>query len=133
MRMELAPAPGETMSLAGIEQRLGALEREFKALFQSSKEDGGYLKHTEAFQRITEEMGMLKEKKSFTLAQQESNSAANRRIRDAVNILNTGSAKIKEWDEGVIRQLVDMITVLSAHRIRVCLRGGMEIEQELVE
>lgn len=75
----------------------------------------------------------MKEKKSFILAQQESNSAANRRIRDAVNILNTGSAEIKEWDEGAIRQLIGTITVLSADRIRVCLRGGIEIEQELVE
>lgn len=133
MRMELAPIPGETMSLSDIDQRLGALEREFKVLFQSSKEGGGYFKHTEAFQRIAEEMGAMKEKKSFILAHQEGSSAANRRIWDAVNTLNTGSEEIKEWDEGVIRQLVDMITVLSAHRIRVCLRGGMEIEQELVE
>ena len=36
-----------------------------------------------------------------------------------------------EWSEDMIRQLVDTVKVLSADRIRVCLRGGMEIEQTL--
>ena len=131
MRMELSPIPGETMSLSDIDRRLGELEREFKALFQTSKEDGGYLGHAGAFQRITEEMGTLKEKKAFILAQQEGSSAASRRIRDAVDVLNTGDPQFTEWNESDIRQLVDTVVVLSADRIRVCLRGGMEIEQTI--
>ena len=131
MRTELAPIPGETMSLSDIDQRLGELEREFKTLFQTFKEDGGYLGHADAFQRITEEMGALKEKKASILSQQEGNSAANRRIRDAVDILNTGDSRFIEWNESDIRQMVDTVVVLSADRIRVCLRGGMEIEQTI--
>ena len=65
------------------------------------------------------------------LAQQEENSAANRRIQDAANILNSDAAEIMEWQEDMIRQLVDTVRVLSADRIRVCLRGGMEIEQTI--
>ena len=62
----------------------------------------------------------------------ESGSAANRRIRDAVAILSAGDSQLTEWDESIIRQLVDTVEVLSADRIRVCLRGGMEIEQSIV-
>ena len=65
------------------------------------------------------------------LAQQEENSTANRRIQDAVSILNAGSSEITEWKEDMIRQLVDTVRVLSTDRIMVCLRGGMEIEQTL--
>ena len=65
------------------------------------------------------------------MAQQESDSAASRRVQDAVHILNAGSAEITEWDEDMIRQLVDSVKVLSADRIRVCLRGGMEKEQTI--
>ena len=129
MRMELAPIPGETMSLSDIDQRLTELDREFRELFASSKEGGGYLKYADTFKRITEDMAALKEKKALILAQQEGNSAANRRIQDAVNLLNAGSAEITEWDKDMIRQLVDTVKVLSTDRIRVCLRGGMEIEQ----
>ena len=131
MRMELAPIPGESMSLSDIDQRLAELDGEFRELFASSKENGGYLKHADAFKRITEEMAALKEKKALILAQQEGNSAANRRIQDAVNVLNAGSAEITEWDKDMIRQLVDTVKVLSADRIRVYLRGGMEIEQTI--
>lgn len=131
MRMELASIPGESMSLSDIDQRLGELDREFRELFAASKEDGGYLKHADTFKRITEDMAALKEKKALMLAQQEENSVANRRIRDAANILNSGAAEITEWQEDMIRQLVDTVRVLSADRIRVCLRGGMEIEQTL--
>ena len=129
--MELAPIPGESMSLSDIDQRLGELDSEFRELFAASKEDGGYLKHTDTFKRITEDMAALKEKKALMLAQQEENSVANRRIRDAANILNSGAAEITEWQEDMIRQLVDIVRVLSADRILVCLRGGMEIEQTI--
>ena len=104
---------------------------DYSALFAASKEDGGYLKYADAFKRITGNMAALKEKKALILAQQESDSAANRRIQDAANILSAGSAEITEWDEDMIRQLVDTVKVLSADRIRVCLRGSMEIEQTL--
>ena len=36
-----------------------------------------------------------------------------------------------QWDESMIRQLVDTVTVLSENRIRVRLYGGMEREKEL--
>ena len=76
-------------------------------------------------------MAALKEKKAAIMEQQEIDSAANRRIQNAVNVIDAGTAEIREWDEDMIRQLVDTVTVLSADRIRVCLRGGMEIEQTL--
>lgn len=131
IRMELAPVPGEGMSLADIDRRLGELDREFQALFSASKADGGYLAHADDFKRITEDMAALKEKKAAILEQQNSNSAANRRIEDAVGIFNAGSSEITEWNEGTIRQLVDTVKVLSADRIRVYLKGGMEIEQAI--
>ncbi len=131
IRVEAAPVPGEAMSLSDIDQRLADLDREFKELFQMSKEDGGYLGHADTFKRITEEMGTLKEKKASILAQMESGSAANRRVRDAVDVLTTGNPRFTEWKESDIRQLVDTVEVLSADRIRVCLQGGTEIEQTI--
>ena len=44
----------------------------------------------------------LKEKRAALLEQQNSDSAANRRIQDAVNILENGSATITEWDESIV-------------------------------
>lgn len=78
-------------------------------------------------------MADLKEKRAQLLEQQSDNCAANQHIADAVNILSTSSSEIIEWDESIIRQLVDTVKVLSADRISIRLQGGMEIEQELIK
>ena len=78
-------------------------------------------------------MAALKEKRSALLEQQNADSGASQRILDAVELLNSDTAAITEWDESVIRQLVDTVKVLSADLICVCLRGGIEIEQTVKE
>ena len=130
MRAELVSLPGEYLSAADIDRQLDGLNQEFQALFRQTS-GADYLSHAEEFKRISDEMSALKEKRALLLEQQNSDSAVNRRIRDAVDILNNGSPEITEWNESVIRQLVDTVKVLSANRIRVYLRGGMESEQIL--
>ena len=129
MRMELISSPG-SMSVSDIDRRLDELDKEFQTLFANSKDDG-FMKYAEDFKRISDNMAALKEKRADLLNLQNSDSAASRRIADAVKILNAGSAAITEWDESIIRQLVDTVKVLSSDRIRVYLQGGMEIEQEM--
>lgn len=132
MRMELIPFPGGTMSMADIDRRLEQLNGEFQELFAASKGGDGYMKYADDFKRIADEMAGLKEKRAALLERQNSDSAADWRIRNAVDILSAGSAYI-EWDESVVRQLVDTVKVLSADRIMVCLQGGVEIEQTIRE
>ena len=132
MRMELLALPGGTMSMADIDRRLEELEQEFRAVFQKSREKpDGFMGYAESFKRINEEAAGLKEQKKTLLDQQQSDSAANGRITYAMELLNAGTAEITQWDESMIRQLVDTVTVLSENRIRVRLYGGMEIEKEL--
>ena len=133
MRMELSPIPNESMSISDIDQRISDLEEEFKKLFAASREEGGYLKHADAFKQITDDMTALKEKRATLLNQQNEDSAVGRRIREAVKILESSTEKITVWDESIIRELVDKVKVLSATRILVYLRGGMEIEQVVEE
>lgn len=130
MRMELIPLPGGTMSAGDIERKIKALEAEFNELFESAREEpNGFMKYTADFQRITNEIAALKDRKSYLLEQQQNDSVANKRIRDAMGLLNGHSAEITDWDENIIRQLVDSVKVLSADRVRICLRGGIELER----
>lgn len=129
MRMELLSIPGETMSIADIDSKLEELNQEFQRLFAVARENGGFGKYTDEFKRITDETAELKEKRANMLEQQNSDSAASRRIDDAIQILNAGSPDITEWDESVIRQLVDTVKVLSDSKICVYLRGGITVEQ----
>ena len=133
MRMELAPVPGESMSAADIDRQIAALEQSFRELFEQSKENGGYLQYAGEFKRITDDVAALRAKKSRLLEAQKSDSAAARRIQGALDVLQDASAALTEWDESTVRQLVDTVKVLSQDRIRVCLRGGIEIEQQLID
>ena len=54
-------------------------------------------------------------------------------MQSALDLLDGASSELTEWDESVIRQLVDTVRVVSAHRILVRLRGGVEIEQDVKE
>ena len=131
MWQELIPAPGEAMSLGDIDRKIDALNQEFQELFQKSK-GGDFMKYAEEFTRINESMAALKSKRNALLEWQTNNSAANKRIGDAINTLNTGSADINEWDESIIRQLVDTVKVVSKDRIVVYLRGGIEVQQDMI-
>ncbi len=131
MRMELKQSDTRAMSISDIDRQIAELDKEFRDLFSKSRTDGGYLKYTDEFKRITEDVAALKERRSTLLVQEQADSAANKRISDAVQILNSGSADITEWDESVIRQLVDTVKVLSADKILVYLRGGREVEQTI--
>ena len=130
--LELLSLPGGTMSMADIDRRLAELEQEFQSVFQQSREKpDGFMEYAQTFQRINEEAARLKEQRQYLLDQQQIDSAANGRIAHAMDVLNSSVAEITEWDESMIRQLVDTVTVLSEDRIRVRLYGGMEIEKEL--
>ena len=78
-----------------------------------------------------DEAAALKERRAIIEEQRKSNSQTVRRIEDAANTLEQASAHITQWDEPLIRQLVDTVKVVSADKIIVYQRGGVEVEREL--
>ena len=131
MRTELISIPGAKMNISEIDQRINGLEQEFRALFEQSKTAGGYLAYADQFKKINDEVSSLKNQRTMILQSHAKDSAANRRINDAAQILRNGSEEITEWDESMIRQLVDTVKILSESRVRIYLQGGIEVEQEL--
>lgn len=132
MELELAPTPGETMSLADIERRLEEIEPETMQIIIRTASTGRTDIDTELLRALVNEAAVLKEKRAYLQEQQKNNAQAHQRIREAADILKETPAEIKEWDESLIRQLVEMVKVLSADRILVRLRGGVQIEQEVL-
>lgn len=131
MEQELSPVPGDKLSLADIAHRLEELDQETKRLVIESA-SAGYASYTEQFKAIMNEAAMLKEKRTAIEEYRKSTAEANRRIENAVTIMEQSSPEIAEWDESVIRQLVDSIKVESAGKITICLRDGVEIQQDML-
>lgn len=132
MKMELSPIPGETMSLADIEQRLEDISKETRSIVIRTSSGGNFDDYAESLKAMVDEAAALKEKRSLIQCQQKSNEEVSRRIEAATAIMEAASPDIAEWDESTIRQLVETVKVLSAERIEVYLRGGAKITQDMI-
>lgn len=132
MEMELAPVPGESMSLADIERQLGELNDQTRELVAESARAEDATACTAQLRAIMNEAAILKEKRFLIEEQRQSNAQAVRRIEDAAAAMAQASTHISEWDEALIRQLVDTVKVNSAEKITVFLRGGIQVEQDMI-
>lgn len=130
MEVEMLPAHDASMSIAGINARLAALEKEFQTLLEKAAGDFGSESYTEDFRSLAEEMAALKEKRKSIEAKRDG-SEPDLRIKQALHYMEEHSPAITEWDETAIRQLVDWVKILSSDEILVCPHGGIEIRQKL--
>ena len=53
----------------------------------------------------------------------------SRRIHAAASAMTAVTMGITEWDDGVVYQMLEKVTVLADNRIKVTFRNGVEIEQ----
>ncbi|MDE7242642.1 MAG: hypothetical protein K2O18_01520, partial [Oscillospiraceae bacterium] len=68
---------------------------------------------------------------SFTLAHFSSIVYYYFWLDRTVGLMERTSPDLVEWDESIIRQLVDTVKVMSADTIIVYLQGGIEITQDI--
>lgn len=132
MEQTLAPIPGETMNLSEIEQRLAEIDEEVRRVVAQTAEQGLSI-CADYMKALTDECAELKKQRSRIQEQRTNNSALMKRVDDVASTLRQTSPTITEWDESLIRQLVDTVKVVSAEKIIVYLQGGTQVEQNMVE
>lgn len=121
------------MSMADMDRRMAELELQFQELLQQAADSGGYEVYTEQFKALAEEAATLKERRAQLVEARRDCEAENRRLNDAVQTLQQAPAEIQEWNETLIRQLIETVSVISAEEIIVTLKGGTEIRQNVLE
>ena len=84
--------------------------------------------HPEQYKAIIYETAELKAKKSYIQDRQQASNDAMRYIKNAADTMRDAAPYMTVWNENILRQLLETVTVLSADRIRVTLRGGAELE-----
>lgn len=129
MEQELAPIPGESMSLGDIDRAITDLGRQFTALLSEAADAGNADGYTARFQSISTAMAEFKRRKAIIQQLRQEQDQTNRRMQRVTMALKSTSNRLTEWDNGTIYQLLEKVTVLSRERIRVTLRDGLEIEQ----
>lgn len=132
MERELAPVLGESMSLADIDRALEDLSSQFNSLLAEASANPAE-DYTGRFRELSEATAQLKEKKARLEGICQENQKVNQRLRTVSVALEHISAELTEWDEEVIHQLLEKVTVLARESIRVTFRDGREIEQYVAQ
>lgn len=120
-------------SLAGIERRIEEINQETKEIVVKAAQEGSCARYADKLKMLLDETTNLKEKQAFIEKQRKNHSEAAQRIKNAADMMKQSPEKIVEWDESLIRQMVDTVKVVSAEKIIVYLRGGVEIQKEIVK
>lgn len=131
MQMELAPMAGETMTLAEIDRAIEELGRQFDKLLEEASQSSDTDSYTERFRKVSDSIAHMKDRRNHIVEFQKENSRACARIRAASEALKDVDAGLKEWDDSIIYQLLECVTVLSDTKIKVSFRSGVEIEQNV--
>ena len=132
MELELVFVPGQSLSLSDIERRLEEISVETRRIVAEAAQEGDGGNYTDRLKALVDEATTLKKERIDIQAQYQTNSQALQRIEDAAEVLDSQPRELAQWDESLMRQLVDTVRVISAEKIVVCLRGGVEIEQDML-
>lgn len=130
MALEMHPLHESDWSIGKIERRLTELEKQFQRLLEQAADDPAA--YTEQFKKILVEQTSLKERRSTIYAEDKAQVEAARRIKRAAEAMQSASPHLTEWNESVIRQLVEQVKVVSKDEIEVILKNGMQIRQCVV-
>ncbi len=131
MEKELAPAAGQQLSLSEIDDRLEQLDTEFSKVLAEASESGDQAAYNDRFREIMQKQTALKaERDEIQRMLAESGKAAEHieQCRRAAEVAHTA---ISEWDEALIRQVVESVTVETDGGVVVALKSGASIHQEL--
>ena len=132
LEVEFAPRLGEELSIGDIDTRLVGISRETMAIVTEAAARGEQTEtESTRLKALVKETTDLKQKREELLSKGSTGSEVARRVENAVTIMKESATELQEWNDSIIRQLVDTVKVLSPTRIEVIIRGGISIVQDI--
>lgn len=132
MEKELAPAAGQQLSLSEIDNRLEQLNTEFSKVLAEASESGNQAAYSDRFRDIMQHQTELKAQRNEIQRMLAESGKAAAHIEQCRQAAETTPSAITEWDEALIRQVVESVTVETCNEVIVALKSGASIHQELM-
>ena len=129
---ELAPVAGQQLSLSEIDNRLEQLNTEFSKVLAEASESGDQVAYSDRFRDIMQKQTALKAQRDEIQRLFAESGKAVAHIEQCRQAAETTPSAITEWDEALIRQVVESVTVETGGGIVVALKSGASIHQELM-
>ena len=132
MEKELAPAAGQQLSLSEIDSQLEQLNTEFSKVLAEASESGNQAAYSDRFRDIMQHQTELKAQRNEIQRMLAESGKVAAHIEQCRQAAETTPSAITEWDEALIRQVVESVTVETGSEIIVALKSGASIHQELM-
>lgn len=132
MEKELAPVAGQQLSLSEIDSQLEQLTTEFSKVLAEASESGDQAAYSNRFREIMQKQTALKAQRDEIQRMLAESGKAAAHIEQCRQAAESTPATISEWDEALIRQVVESVTVETGNEIIVALKSGASIQQELM-
>lgn len=132
MEKELAPVAGQQLSLSEIDNQLEQLNTEFSKVLAEASESGDQAAYSDRFREIMQKQTALKAQRDEMQRMLAESGKATAHIEQCRQAAETTPSAITEWDETLIRQVVESVTVETGGGIVVALKSGASIHQELM-
>lgn len=132
MEKELAPVAGQQLSLSEIDNMLEQLNAEFSKVLVEASECGNQAAYSDRFRDIMRKQTALKSQRDEIQRMLAESGKAAAHIEQCRQAAETTPSAITEWDEALIRQVVESVTVETGSEIIVALKSGASIHQELL-
>ena len=132
MEKELAPAAGQQLSLSEIDHQLEQLNTEFSKVLAEASESGDQAAYSDRFRDIMQKQTTLKAQRDEIQRMLAESGKATAHIDQCRQAAEVMPVAITEWDEALIRQIVESVTVETGSEIIVALKSGASIHQELM-
>lgn len=110
---------GDETSVEGINAKLKELQKELLRLANSKKDYGS----------VAEEIDRLRDLKQKALSESAERKGLKQRIAEMREFLETQSAEISEYDELLVRKLIEKVTVYD-ERFEVEFKSGAKVDVE---
>ena len=127
MEKELAPVAGQQLSLSEIDNQLEQLNIEFSKVLAEASESGDQAVHSDRFREIMQKQTALKAQRNKIQGMLVESGKAATHIEQCRQAAESIPATITEWDEALIRQVVESVTVEMDSKLAVQTKSGTEI------
>lgn len=132
MEKELAPITGQQLSLSEIGNQLEQLNAEFSKVLAEASESGDQAAYSDRFREIMQKQTALKAQRDEIQQMLAESGKAAAHIEQCRQAAEAAPTAISEWDEALIRQVVESVTIETGGGIVVALKSGASIHQELM-
>ena len=132
MEKELAPVAGQQLSLSEIDNQLEQLNTEFSKVLAEASESGDQAAYSNRFREIMQKQIALKAQRDEIQGMLAESGKAAAHIEQCRQAAETTPSAITEWDDALIRQVVESVTAETGNEIIVALKSGASIHQKLM-